>query len=322
VQTTKQPLKLLLSGGYGFLGRHTQEQLKSHNIEYLAPTKSELNLLDDPDIILDYLLDNKVTHIIHLAAKVGGIGLNIDQPGKLTYVNLQMGLNLIEAARHAKIERFICIGTCCSYAANCSIPFQEEDFIQLNRYGPGMPEQSNSGYGLAKFILYKLLDDYKKQYGMDYVYLIPINLVGPGDNFMDNSSHVVPALLKKMHLAKIQNLDNIELWGTGTATRSFLDVRDCANGIVNAIDFKETHHTTVFNLGTDVEISIKDLADKIKNIIGFNGQIKFGGQYSDGQPRRRVSITRAKTYLNFQSNVSLEQSIKDSYEWWLQNDKQ
>jgi GDP-L-fucose synthase len=230
------------------------------------------------------MIDNRPETVVHLAGTVGGIGLNQAEPGRLTYENLQMGLNIIEESRLHNVSKFVCVGTICSMAHSCPAPFQEEDFIQFNRSGPGMPEITNAGYGLAKRMLYEMLLNYRRQYGMKFAYLLPTNQVGPGDHFEEHKSHVVPALIKRIYEAKELDSPYVQVWGDGTATRDFLDIRDTAKAIAKTVESYEGE--APINLGSGCELSIKEVVGVICKVVGYQGGIIWDASKPNGQPRR------------------------------------
>jgi GDP-L-fucose synthase len=308
-------VKILVTGGNGFLGKHTKLALVTH--EVLTPTSKELNLLSR-DQVNRFMIDNRPETVVHLAGTVGGIGLNQAEPGRLTYENLQMGLNIIEESRLHNVSKFVCVGTICSMAHSCPAPFQEEDFIQFNRSGPGMPEITNAGYGLAKRMLYEMLLNYRRQYGMKFAYLLPTNQVGPGDHFEEHKSHVVPALIKRIYEAKELDSPYVQVWGDGTATRDFLDIRDTAKAIAKTVESYEGE--APINLGSGCELSIKEVVGVICKVVGYQGGIIWDASKPNGQPRRVLDITRAKQLLNFSPTFSFEESVRDCYEQYLEEE--
>ncbi|KER06997.1 GDP-L-fucose synthase protein [Marine Group I thaumarchaeote SCGC AAA799-E16] len=299
--------RVLVTGGNGFLGSRIVSILQKKGVSDLIIPDSKLDDLR--------LKENcsKVTKnidiVFHTAAKVGGIGLNQEKPGELFYDNLMMGVNLLEESRKNNVEKFISLGTICSYPKFTPLPFKEDDIWS------GYPEETNAPYGLAKKMLLVQSNAYKEQYGFRSITVFPTNLYGPGDNFDDSSSHVIPALIKKINNAIKSNQDSIVLWGDGTPTRDFLFVDDAAKGIVLAAEKYEK--TEPLNLGSGEEISIHDLAQLIMKIMGVNLKIKWDTTKPNGQPRRCISSERAKNEIGFVAETSLELGLKQTIEWYL-----
>jgi nucleoside-diphosphate-sugar epimerase len=254
-----------------------------------------------------FFLEHKFTHVIHLAASVGGIGANKQNPGKYCYENLIMGCNVIEAARLANIKKVVCVGTVCSYPKFCQVPFVEEDLWK------GYPEETNAPYGIAKKAILEMLKGYHTQYGMDYTYLIPVNMYGEFDNFDPKSSHVIPALVDKIIAAKRKGSNTIEVWGTGKATREFVHASDVANAIVKAL-YIETD-VEPLNVGSGEEISIADLVDKIAIAAEWSGKMKWLSDKPDGQPRRLISSEKAYRILDYQPEITLDEGLKRLVAW-------
>ncbi len=251
------------------------------------------------------------TVVIHLAAEVGGIGANRAQPGRFFFSNLSMGMNLIEEARLRGVAKFVQVGTVCSYPKFTPVPFREEDLWN------GYPEETNAPYGIAKKALLVMLQAYRQQYGLNGIYLIPVNLYGPGDNFDLETSHVIPAMIRKFVEAKRQDLPRVELWGTGAASREFLYVDDAARGIVSALE--QYDGAEPVNLGTGKEIAIRDLAEKIKQLVGYNGEITWDASKPDGQPRRCLDVTKARTLFGFTTRMDLETGLQRTIESYLRS---
>jgi len=249
--------------------------------------------------------------VIHLAAVVGGIGANRENPGSFFYDNLIMGIQLIEEARKNNIEKFVAVGTVCAYPKYTPIPFKEENLWN------GYPEETNAPYGLAKKMLLVQSQAYRQQYGFNSIFLLPVNLYGPGDNFNPRSSHVIPAQIKNFYEAKINNEPNVVVWGTGSATREFLYVEDCVEGIVLATEKYDKSEPV--NIGAGFEISIKDLAYKIKKIMNYNGEIVWDRSKPDGQPRRRLDITKAQQEFGYKAKVGFDEGLKRTIEWYIEN---
>ena len=250
--------------------------------------------------------------VIHLAAKVGGIGFNLEKPGELFYDNLIMGTQLMEEARKEKVEKFVAIGTVCAYPKYTPVPFKEENLWD------GYPEETNAPYGLAKKMLLVQAQAYRRQYGFNAIYLLPVNLYGPGDNFDPRSSHVIPALIKKMVDAKRKKQEEVVVWGTGKASREFLYVEDAARAIVLAT--KKYHKPEPVNVGSGMEITIKDLAETIKKLVGFKGKIRWDSSKPDGQPRRCLDTSKAYKEFGFRAKTNFEKGLKKTIEWYEKNE--
>lgn len=301
--------KILLTGGAGFLGTAVLLCLEKRGIpkENVTVPRSKTHDLRDRRINEELVQDHDI--VIHLAAKVGGIGFNQQKPAELFYDNLIMGVELIEAARKAGVEKFVAVGTVCAYPKLAPTPFREDDLWN------GYPEETNAPYGLAKKMLLVQAQAYRDQYGMNVIYLLPVNLYGPGDNFDPDSSHVIPALIKKFVEAKEQNLPSVEVWGTGSATREFLYVDDAAEAIVKAL--QEYDGREPVNLGSGAEISIKDLANLIAKLVGYDGEIRWDTSKPDGQPRRMLDTSRAEKFFNFKARTTFEDGLRKTIEWYL-----
>lgn len=303
--------KILVTGGAGFLGSFVIQELinsgvKKENIIIPRSKDFDLRKLEDCRKVL-----NGVDIVIHLAAKVGGIGFNREHPGQLYYDNLIMGAQLIEEARKQKIEKFVAIGTICAYPKFTPTPFKEDD-IWI-----GYPEETNAPYGLAKKMMLVQSQAYRLEYGFNSIYLLPVNLYGPKDNFDPNSSHVIPALIKKVVEAKEKNAPFIEVWGTGKATREFLFVEDAAKAIVLATE--KYNKGEPVNIGSGMEISIKDLIKTICDIAGYKGKIKWDKTKPDGQPRRQLDTKRAKKEFGFKAQTNFKDGLKKTIEWYIAN---
>lgn len=303
---------VLITGAHGFLGKHVVSKLsKEPGFNIIAPTSVELNLLDHYDI--DYYLEEYEPKIIvHLAATCGGIGANMNHPATFLYDNLIMTANLIDRFCEMNLDKFVGIGTVCSYPKYTPVPFKEDDLYN------GYPEETNAPYGLAKRMQLEMLRAYRKQYGMNGIMLIPVNMYGEWDNFDDSSSHVIPAMMKKFHYAKIQGDSSVSLWGDGSASREFLYAGDCAEAIRLAVLNYDSPEP--INIGTGKEITIKELAQIIQDIVGFEGTIEWATDMPNGQPRRCLDVSRAKERLGFEAKAELVPTLKRVYEWAKENE--
>jgi GDP-L-fucose synthase len=303
--------KFLVTGGAGFLGSNLVSQLKkkvADHSQIIIPRSKDLDLRNWDNCLK--VLDN-VDIVIHLAAKVGGIGYNQAHPAELFYDNAIMGIQLLEAARRKDIEKFVVVGTVCAYPKFTPVPFKEEDIWN------GYPEETNAPYGLAKKMLLVQAQAYREQYGFNSIYLLPVNLYGPGDNFNPESSHVIPALIKKFVDAKNKGEKEVEIWGTGKASREFIYVEDAARGILLATE--KYNSKDPVNIGSGKEITIKELVDIISNEVGYNGEIKWDLSKPDGQPRRCLNTDKAKTAFSFEAKVSIEEGIEKTVDWYYKN---
>ncbi|MFX0133449.1 MAG: GDP-L-fucose synthase family protein [Candidatus Hodarchaeota archaeon] len=300
-----------VTGGDGFLGRHLVRMLKEKGaIPYIVQIEEyDLTKYQDCERLVSQ--KPKADIIIHLAAVVGGIGINKDNPGKFFYDNLMMGVQIVETSRLAEIPKVVLIGTICAYPKFTQVPFKEEDIWD------GYPEETNAPYGLAKKMLLVQSQAYRQQYGFNSIYLLPVNMYGPGDNFDLYSSHVIPALIRKCVEAVQNNKDYIEVWGTGKASREFLFVEDAARGILLAA---EKYNSSVpVNLGTGFEITIKDLVHKIAKLTGFKGEIRWDASKPDGQPRRSLDVSRAKKAFGYEAKVNFDEGLKRTIDWFIEN---
>ncbi len=303
--------RIVVTGGAGFLGKFVTAGLQKRGCKnILVPVIEEYDLtrLDDINRMYDKM---KPDIVIHLAAVVGGIGANREHPGEFFYKNLIMGVQLIEQAKLRKIEKFTALGTICAYPKFTPVPFKEEDLWV------GYPEETNAPYGLAKKMLLVQSQAYRAQYGYNSIFLLPVNLYGPGDNFDPKSSHVIPALIKKCFDAIKEGKDYIDCWGTGKASREFLYVADAAEGILLATEFY--NEAEPVNLGAGFEITIKELVEKIAALTGFKGQIRWDPSKPDGQPRRRLDVSKAKKYLGFEAKTSFDKGLAATIEWYKKN---
>jgi GDP-L-fucose synthase len=300
--------RVVVTGGSGFLGSFVVARLHAAGAkEVVVPRSRDYDLREKSQAERLYR-DARPDVFIHLAAVVGGIGANRANPGRFFYDNAAMGLHAIEAGRVAGLEKFVCVGTICSYPKFTPIPFREADFWN------GYPEETNAPYGLAKKMLLVQLQSYRQQYGMNGIYLIPVNLYGPRDNFDLETSHVIPALIRKCLDAKDSAASEIVAWGTGTATREFLYVKDAADAIVIAAE-KYSKPDPV-NLGSGQEISIRDLLEQIRTLTGFSGSIGWDSSKPDGQPRRCLDTSRAFAEFGWRATVSLSEGLPNTIDWF------
>ncbi len=305
--------RIVVTGGAGFLGSYVIEQFRKEKADNVfVPRSKEYDLVEKEDIIR-MLKDAEPTVIIHLAAVVGGIGANMQNPGSFFYKNLMMGVQLMEQARLSKIKKFVALGTICAYPKFAPIPFKEEDLWN------GYPEETNAPYGLAKKMMLVQSQAYRQQYGFNSIFILPVNLYGPRDNFDLNNSHVIPAMIRKFHEAKINNKKEVVLWGDGSPTREFLYAEDCAEGIILAT--KKYDSSEPVNLGSGQEISIEKLAMIVSNEIGYQGKIVWDKNKPNGQPRRKLDVSKAEKYFGFRAKTKFEDGLKKTIEWYLKNAK-
>lgn len=300
--------RICVTGGGGFLGRRVVEALRARGCaDIYVVRKSEYDLVRGPDVERLYS-DARPDVVIHLAAVVGGIGANRENPGRYFYENLMMGAQLIEGARVNGVAKFVQVGTICAYPKFTPLPFKEEHLWD------GYPEETNAPYGVAKKALLVQCQAYRDQYGMNAIYLLPVNLYGPGDNFDPNTSHVIPALIKKFVDAAETGARAVEVWGTGSATREFLYVDDAAEGIALATLHYDGREPV--NLGSGMEISIRDLAGLIARETGFRGEIVWDDSKPDGQPRRALDVTRAERLFGFRARTGFMEGLWQTIEWY------
>jgi len=297
----------VVTGGSGFLGSHVVEVLRAQDAVVVVPRRTEYDLVDAS--AAGRLLDAaRPSLVIHLAARVGGIGANRDNPGSFFYENLMMGVQLLEACRRRSVDKVVTIGTICSYPKFTPVPFREEEVWN------GYPEETNAPYGLAKKMLLVQGQAYRQQYGMNVVHLLPVNLYGPRDNFDPASSHVIPALIKKFQDALDAGAAEVEVWGTGKASREFLYVEDAARGIAMAADAYDG--TEPVNLGAGFEILIRDLVALIARLMGFAGEIRWDATKPDGQPRRCLDTSRAERLFGFRAGTGFEDGLRRTIDWY------
>jgi len=299
--------KVVVTGGAGFLGFHVVNRLREHGANVFVPRSRDYDLVSS-DAVRRLYRDARPEIVIHLAAQVGGIGANRENPGRFFYENLMMGVQLIEEGRRAGLQKFVAVGTVCAYPKFTPVPFREDDLWN------GYPEETNAPYGLAKKMLLVQAQAYREQYDFNAIYLLPVNLYGPRDNFDPAKSHVIPALIKKCCDAIDRGDDKIEVWGTGRASREFLYVDDCALGIVLATERYEKSDPV--NLGAGREITIKDLVTLIAELTGFKGQIRWDASKPDGQPRRCLDVSRAEREFGFRADTSFEDGLRRTIEWY------
>jgi GDP-L-fucose synthase len=299
--------RVAVTGGAGFLGSHVVDRLRARGCEPFVPRSADYDLRTG-DGVERFLADARPEVILHLAGTVGGIGANRANPGRFFYDNLIMGTRLIEASRLEAVSKFVCVGTICAYPKLTPVPFREEDLWN------GYPEETNAPYGLAKKALLVQLQAYRRQYGFNGIYLLPVNLYGPRDDFDLVSSHVIPALIRKCIGARRRGEPTVSGWGTGEATREFLYVEDCAAGILLATERHDAAEPV--NLGTGREIRIRDLARLIAKLTGFDGELVWDPSRPDGQPRRCLDVTRARERLGFEATTSLEEGLARTIGWY------
>jgi len=303
--------RVLVTGGAGFLGREVCAALEQCEPAKLSAPRSAEYDLRDAAAVKQVLVDTKPQIVVHLAAVVGGIGSNRANPGRFFYENAIMGIQLIEQSRLAKVEKFVVLGTICAYPKFTPVPFREEDLWN------GYPEETNAPYGLAKKMLIVQAQAYRQQYGMNAISLLPVNLYGPRDNFDLDSSHVIPALIRKAIEAREARRPFIEAWGTGSASREFLFVRDAARGITAATD--AYNKPDPVNLGSGEEITIRELTELVCRHCRFEGEIRWDASKPDGQPRRRLDTTKAAAEFGFRATTSLDEGIRETVAWYEQS---
>ncbi|MCJ7694150.1 MAG: GDP-L-fucose synthase [Anaerolineaceae bacterium] len=302
--------RICITGGAGFLGTHLIKNLESKGaINIFVPTIEEYDLVKLADI-QRMLNDSKPDVIIHLAAHVGGIGANMAKPAEFFYDNLMMGVQLIHEAWRSGVEKFVAIGTICAYPKFTPVPFEEE------KLWDGYPEETNAPYGLAKKMLLVQSQAYRQQYDYNSIFLLPVNLYGPGDNFNPESSHVIPALIRKCLEAKARGDAQIVAWGDGTPTREFIYVEDAAEGICLATQRYDSSEPV--NIGSSFEISIKDLIEKIAQMTGFDGKIVWDTTKPNGQPRRKLDTSRAESAFGFRAQTNFDKGLQNTINWYIQ----
>lgn len=303
--------KILLTGGAGFVGQYVTKALQTKGVnkdKVIIPRSRQSDLREMKNCLE---VTKNIDIVIHLAGAVGGIGYNRENPGSLFYDNITMGVNLIEASRINKIKKFVCIGTICAYPKFTPIPFKEKNLWD------GYPEETNAPYGLAKKALLVMLQAYRQQYNFNGIYLLPVNMYGPGDNFDPKSSHVIAALIKKIHDAKINHKKEIVVWGDGNASREFFYVEDAARAIVLATE--KYDRPDPVNIGAGFEISIKDLVNKLVKLMEFKGKIIWDKTKPNGQPRRCLDVSKAKKEFGFVAKTNFDEGLRKTVEWYEKN---
>src|SRR4051812_28319346 len=301
--------RVVVTGGSGFLGRHVTAALARRGCTVLVPRKAQYDLTREEDVARMYA-DLTPQIVVHLAAVVGGIGANRDSPGRFFYENVMLGALTMEHARKCKVEKFVGIGTICAYPKLAPVPFVESDLWN------GFPEETNAPYGVAKKMLLVQGQAYRQEYGFNVIHLLPVNLYGPHDNFDPATSHVIPALIRKFVEAREAGAPEVVCWGTGNATREFLFVEDCAEGIVAATEQYDDPEPV--NIGAGFEISIRDLAALIAELTGFTGKLVFDPAQPDGQPRRSLDVTRAREAFGFKSTTDFRTGLRRTIDWYAQ----
>jgi GDP-L-fucose synthase len=300
--------RVVVTGGAGFLGRFIVARLQQYQyLKVFVPLKAEYDLVEGSEI-KRLLVETRPDLVIHLAAVVGGIGANQEQPGRFYYENLMMGAQIIEQSRLHGVKKLVALGTVCAYPKNTATPFREEDLWN------GYPEKTNAPYGLAKKMMLVQSQSYRQQYGFNSIFLLPANLYGPGDNLDPQRSHVIPALIRKCIEARENGAQFVEAWGTGRASREFLYVADCAEGVVRAAATYDESEPV--NLGTGSEITISELLQLISRLTRFKGEVRWQHDKPDGQPRRRLDVSRAFEKFGFQAQVPLEEGLRRTVEWY------
>ncbi|MBU2260058.1 GDP-L-fucose synthase [Patescibacteria group bacterium] len=304
--------KVLVTGGNGFLGTHLVPKLKYREwcADVVASHSTEYDLRNQKDV-QKMFSDHKPDIVIHLAASVGGIGANREHPGKFFYENLMMGVQTMHQAHLSGVKKFVALGTICAYPKFTPVPFKEENLWD------GYPEETNAPYGIAKKALLVQAQAYRQEYGFNAIYLLPVNLYGPGDNFDLQTAHVVPTLIRKFSEAKENGDDALTLWGDGSPTREFFYVDDCAEGILLATE--KYDKPDPINLGSGEEISIKDLADLIAKEVGFTGSVEWDTSKPNGQPRRRLDVSRAKAEFGFEAQTPFLEGLRKTIAWYREN---
>jgi len=300
--------RVLVTGGGGFLGQALVETLRAHGAsDVLAPRAAALDLRER-DAVREYLARERPAVLVHAAAVVGGIGANRAHPGRFFYENALMGIQIVEEARRAGVAKLVCLGTICAYPRLTPVPFREEDLWN------GYPEETNAPYGLAKKMLLVQLQAYRREYGFDGIYLLPVNLYGPRDNFDLETSHVIPAMIRKFIEAKAAGEKEVVLWGDGSPTREFLYVDDAAEGIVAAAESYDGAEPV--NIGSGEEISIRDLASLVGRETGYEGAVRWDAGRPNGQPRRKLDVSRAEKLFGWRAKTTLAEGLRKTIRWY------
>ena len=300
-------MRVLVTGGSGFLGTHLVERLRSDGMKPTVVRRSEYDLTIAADVERLFR-DTKPELVFHLAAEVGGIGANRANPGRFWYANLLMGTHVLEQSRRVGVDKLVLVGTICAYPKFAPVPFREDDLWN------GYPEETNAPYGVAKKALLVGAQAYREQYGLNSIYLLPVNLYGPGDKTDLESSHVIPALIRKMSDARERGDHEVVLWGDGSPTREFLYVEDCAEAITLAAERYDDAQPV--NIGTGAEISIRDLAELVAELTGYEGEIVWDATKPNGQPRRKLDTTRADTLFGFRAATPLREGLRRTVDWY------
>lgn len=301
--------RILVTGGAGFLGARVCERLTAAGAaELVVPRRREVDLTDSA-AVEDLVAGTRPDMVVHLAAEVGGIGANRANPGRFFYANMAMGLHLIEAARRHRVSKFVQVGTVCAYPKFTPVPFREDSLWD------GYPEETNAPYGIAKKSLLVMLQGYREQYGLNGVFLLPVNLYGPRDNFDLETSHVIPALIRKFAEAAERGDATVEVWGTGSASREFLHVDDAARAVVLAAQHYDAQEPV--NVGAGHEITIRDLVTLVAELTGFRGELRWDTSKPDGQPRRMLDTSRAAEAFGFRAEIGFREGLRDTIDWWL-----
>ncbi len=301
--------RVMVTGGSGFLGQHVVKRLRAIGCrDIIVPRKATCDLTFE-DQVARLFREDRPDIVIHLAAIVGGIGANRENPGRFFYDNLMMGALTMEHARRVGVEKYVAIGTICCYPKFTPVPFREEELWN------GYPEETNAPYGLAKKMLLVQAQAYRQQYGFNAIFLLPVNLYGPGDNFDPRSSHVIPALLRRFVAARLSGAPEVVVWGDGSATREFLYVEDCAQAIVQATERYDDSEPV--NIGAGFEISIRDLATKIAALAGYEGRITWDTTKPNGQPRRCLDVSRAERGFGFRAQTTFDEGLRKTVEWFM-----
>jgi GDP-L-fucose synthase len=303
--------RVVVTGGSGFLGTQVVERLRELGCNQVFVPRRERYDLTQQEAVERLHEESRPDVVLHLAAEVGGIGANRDNPGRFFYANMLMGVLMIEAARKRGVEKFVQVGTICAYPKHTPVPFREEDLWN------GYPEETNAPYGIAKKALLVQLQAYRQQYGLNGIYLLPVNLYGPGDNFDPESSHVIPALIRKMMEAEDRSAPEVALWGTGSASREFLYVDDCARAILLAAEHYDRPEPV--NLGTQSEIRISELAALIAELVGYRGRLVYDPTKPDGQPRRCLDTSKALQLFGFRAHTPFREGLASTIRWYRED---